>query len=104
MTHWYREPKRVKLMEYLQHAGINFVLSADWFAESDLLRIKAAVSKTLAERLMLGATTTAAPKKFWSLLRKAIRTQPARKIRSHGQSSYCPPTRATKKMLSKLSS
>lgn len=63
MTHWYREPKRVKPMEYLQHARINFVLSCDWFAESDLLRLKAAVSKTLAERLMLGATATADHKK-----------------------------------------
>jgi hypothetical protein len=23
MTHWYREPKRVKLMEHLERAGIN---------------------------------------------------------------------------------
>jgi hypothetical protein len=63
MTHWYREPKRVKLMEYLQRAGIDFVLSSDWFAERDLLRLKGAVSAALAERLMLGATAAADPMK-----------------------------------------
>jgi hypothetical protein len=55
--------KRVKLMEHLQRAGIDFVLSSDWFAESDLSRIKAAVSAALAKRLMLGATAAADPKK-----------------------------------------
>jgi hypothetical protein len=63
MTHWYREPKRVKLMEYLQHAGINFVLSSDWFAESELLKLRAAVPAPLAQRLMLGATAAADTKK-----------------------------------------
>ena len=63
MTHWYREPKRVKLMEYLQQAGINFILSSDWFAENELLKLRAAVPAPLAQRLMLGATAAADSKK-----------------------------------------
>jgi len=63
MTHWYREPKRVKLMEHLERAGIDFVLSSDGFAESDLLKLKATVSTPLAGRLTLGTTTAGDPKK-----------------------------------------
>jgi hypothetical protein len=63
MTHWYREPKRVKLMEHLQRSGIDFVPSSDGFAESDLLKSKAAVSTALAKRLTLGTATAGDPKK-----------------------------------------
>jgi hypothetical protein len=43
MTHWYREPKWVKLMEHLERAGIDFVLSSDQFSENNLLNLKAAL-------------------------------------------------------------
>jgi hypothetical protein len=56
MMHWYREPKRVKLMEHLE-AGIDFVFSSDGFGESDLRNLKAAVPISLAKRLTLGVAT-----------------------------------------------
>jgi len=55
MTHWYREAKRIRLMEHLERAGINFVLCSEKFTEGDLLdlRIRLQPGK-LAQRLMLG--------------------------------------------------
>jgi len=63
MTQWYREPKRVKLMEQLERAGIELVLSSDGLAESDLQKLKAAVSTALAKRLTLGTASGRDPKK-----------------------------------------
>jgi hypothetical protein len=63
MSHWYREPKRVKLMEHLERAGISFVLSSDGFAESDLLKLKAAVSTAIAKKLVLGTGAEGDPRK-----------------------------------------
>ncbi|HZD50115.1 MAG TPA: hypothetical protein VE178_15335 [Silvibacterium sp.] len=40
MTHWYRDPKQLKLMEHLEHADTGFVLSSDDFSDSDLFRLK----------------------------------------------------------------
>ena len=106
MTHWYREPKRVKLMEHLERAGIDFVLSSDGFAESDLLKLKAVVSTALAERLTLGITAAGrTPRKFWSLLRKVIRIRTGCEIWSRGQASWsCRLTHRTENMLFKISS
>jgi hypothetical protein len=56
MMNWYREPKRVKLMEHLERARIDFVFNSDGFAESDLRNLKAAVPIALAKRLTLGVT------------------------------------------------
>ena len=40
MTHWYRDPKQLKLMEHLHRADIGFVLSSDDFSDNDLLHLK----------------------------------------------------------------
>jgi len=37
MTHWYRDPIQLKLMEHLHRADIGFVLSSDDFSDNDLL-------------------------------------------------------------------
>lgn len=64
MTHWYREPKRVNLMELLERAGIEFVLSRDEFSENDLLNLREALpQKKLSERLALGIATSGDYKK-----------------------------------------
>ena len=67
MTRWYREPKRVKLMEHLEGAVIDFVLSSDGFAESDLLKLRAEVSTALAKRLTLGTTTAGDPQQVLAI-------------------------------------
>lgn len=56
MTHWYREPKRVKLMEHLERSGIGFVLCSEGFSEIDLDHLKALLQPSnLADRLSLGS-------------------------------------------------
>jgi hypothetical protein len=58
MTHWFREPKRIKLMEHLERAGIDFVLCSERFTDEDLLNFKARLQpSTLSERLTLGPPT-----------------------------------------------
>ncbi len=57
MTHWYREPKRVKLLEHLERAGVDFVFNSDEFAESDLRNLKSTLqSSRLADRFTLGTS------------------------------------------------
>jgi hypothetical protein len=52
MTHWFREPKRIKLMEHLQRPGIDFVLCSEGFPEGDLRNLQASPQQvSLAERL-----------------------------------------------------
>lgn len=52
MTHWYREPKRMKLMEPLERAGIAFVLSSDELSQGDLLNLRTVVPIGFAGRDM----------------------------------------------------
>jgi hypothetical protein len=55
MTHWYREPKRIKLMEHLERGGIEFVLCSEGFSEGDLRNLQAGLQQVnFAERLTLG--------------------------------------------------
>jgi len=55
MAHWYRDPKRVNLMEHLDRAGIGFVLRLGDFSENDLLNLRTTLyPMMLEERLMLG--------------------------------------------------
>lgn len=55
MTHWYREPKRIKLMEHLERSEISFVLSFEEFSEDDLLNLRGTLqSDTLAKKLTRG--------------------------------------------------
>lgn len=56
MTHWYREPKRVNLIEHLERAGIGFVLCSEGFSEVDLENLKAVLRPiNLCDRLSLGS-------------------------------------------------
>jgi hypothetical protein len=64
MTHWYREPKRVKLMEHLERADLGFVLRSGEFSEDDLQSLRATLRPIgLAERVSLGTTDSGDPKK-----------------------------------------
>lgn len=54
MTHWYRDPKQVKLIEHLERAGIDLVLCSLGFSDSDLHNLKAGLPINLAQRLTLG--------------------------------------------------
>lgn len=55
MTHWYREPKRVKLVEHLERAGIDIVLCSLGFSDIDLQTLKASLPPIkLAQRLSRG--------------------------------------------------
>ena len=64
MTHWHREPKRVKLMEYLQRADLGFVLRSGEFSEDDLQSLRATLRPIgLAERVALGTPDSGDPRK-----------------------------------------
>jgi hypothetical protein len=64
MTHWYREPKRVKLMELLERANLGFVLRSGEFSEDDLQNLRATLRPIgLAERGALGTPDSGDPKK-----------------------------------------
>lgn len=55
MTHWYREPKQIRLIEHLERAGIDFVLCSFAFSDIDLQNLKASLPPIkLAQRLTLG--------------------------------------------------
>jgi hypothetical protein len=56
MTHWFREPKRIKLMDHLERAGFDFVLCSERFTKEDLLNLRTKIQpSTLARRLTLGS-------------------------------------------------
>jgi hypothetical protein len=60
MTHWYREPKRVRLIEYLDHANLAFVLNAEQFSENDLARLRSIPpALLLIEKFSRGTVTEA---------------------------------------------
>jgi len=62
MTHWYREPKRVKLMEHLKRAGLGFVLHNEAFSEDDLKTLRAAPYLAgFAENVTLGLADSPVP-------------------------------------------
>jgi hypothetical protein len=64
MTHWYREPKQVKLIEHLERAGIGFVLSSDQFSESDLLNLRAILhAPPFSEKFSRGVFTEGDPQR-----------------------------------------
>jgi hypothetical protein len=55
MTHWYREPKQIRLIEHLERAGIDFVLCSFGFSDIDLQKLKAGLPPIkLAQRLTVG--------------------------------------------------
>lgn len=59
MTHWYREPKQIKLIAHLERAGIDFVLCSLGFSHIDLQNLKASLpSIKLVQRLTLGTPAT----------------------------------------------
>jgi hypothetical protein len=64
MTHWYREPKRVKLMEHLKRADLGFVLRSEDFSEDDLRKLRATPYLTrFREQVTLGTAESGDPKK-----------------------------------------
>ncbi len=64
MTHWYREPKQIKLIEHLERAGIDLVLCSLGFSDIDLQTLKADLPPIkLAQRLTRGTPSIGDEKK-----------------------------------------
>jgi hypothetical protein len=56
MTHWHRDPKRLKLLEHLVRTDAEFVLNSDDFSEEEFLRLRSTLCGTIfAEKLRRGS-------------------------------------------------
>lgn len=59
MTHWYRDPKRFRLIEHLIRADYTFVLDPADFSDTELLRLREAFMSVLpAEKLVRDTCST----------------------------------------------
>jgi len=47
MAHWYRDPRRLKFLEYLNRAEAEFVLDPSHFSQDELLRLRSKLSTSI---------------------------------------------------------
>jgi hypothetical protein len=64
MAHWYRDPKRLKFLEYLNRAEAEFVLDPSHFSQDELLRLRSTLSTSIfADKVSRGPCSSEGPLK-----------------------------------------